>query len=214
MTSDIPTQVPDLAKKLNHWARCDCELPMSPKNKPSAPGRGRMRFVPLAVLALTATACGTTQAASSAASSSSSAPTVETAHNSKLGEILVAPNGHALYELLSPQGTSLPCTGSCNSVWPPLLLAKGLHSPKAGSGVSGKLGLVQGSTSSRQVSMGGIPLYTFSGDSSAGQANGEDIHSFGGVWYAVGPSGSAIKGSSSSSSGSSSKSSSGGYGAY
>lgn len=210
MTSDITTQVLDYATNERHWTRQDGTTPVSLGKNLSAKQRGMLRLVPLGVLALTVAACGTTQASSPPASSSPSASVVQATHNAKLGEILVDSKGNALYELVSPQGAPLPCTGSCNSIWPPLLLAKGLSSPKAGSGVSGQLGLAHGSANSRQISVGGIPLYTYSGDSGPGQVNGEGIRSFGGVWYAVGPDGAVVKGSSSSSS----KSSSGGYGAY
>jgi hypothetical protein len=40
-----------------------------------------------------------------------------------------------------------------------------------------------------QVTADGAPLYYFSGDSAAGQVNGQGIKSFGGVWYAVQASG-------------------------
>jgi hypothetical protein len=40
-----------------------------------------------------------------------------------------------------------------------------------------------------QVTADGAPLYYFSGDSAAGQVNGQGIKSFGGIWYAVQASG-------------------------
>ena len=36
-----------------------------------------------------------------------------------------------------------------------------------------------------QVTLRGMPLYRFSGDHAKGQANGEGIESFGGIWHAV-----------------------------
>jgi hypothetical protein len=44
-----------------------------------------------------------------------------------------------------------------------------------------------------QVTADGAPLYYFSGDSAAGQVNGQGIKSFGGVWYAVQASGQPLK---------------------
>jgi hypothetical protein len=41
----------------------------------------------------------------------------------------------------------------------------------------------------QQVTAAGLVLYRFSGDSKAGQANGEGISSFGGTWHAVKESG-------------------------
>jgi hypothetical protein len=40
-----------------------------------------------------------------------------------------------------------------------------------------------------QVTANGLPVYRFSGDSAAGDANGEGISSFGGVWHTVQASG-------------------------
>jgi hypothetical protein len=40
-----------------------------------------------------------------------------------------------------------------------------------------------------QVTADGAPLYYFSGDSAAGQVNGQGIKSFGGTWYALQTSG-------------------------
>jgi Secreted repeat of unknown function len=40
-----------------------------------------------------------------------------------------------------------------------------------------------------QVTAEGAPLYYFSGDSAAGQVNGQGLKSFGGIWHAVQASG-------------------------
>jgi hypothetical protein len=64
----------------------------------------------------------------------------------------------------------------------------------AGSGVQASLlGTVTRSDGSKQVTYGGHPLYMFSGDSAAGQVNGEGITSFGGTWYALDASGQPVK---------------------
>jgi hypothetical protein len=36
-----------------------------------------------------------------------------------------------------------------------------------------------------QITLNGRPLYRFSGDTAKGQAKGEGIHGFGGVWHVV-----------------------------
>ena len=59
-----------------------------------------------------------------------------------------------------------------------------------------------------QLTINGMPVYLYSGDSAAGDVNGEGIQSFGGVWYAVSPSGASVK----SGAGTSSSPSSGGGG--
>jgi hypothetical protein len=44
----------------------------------------------------------------------------------------------------------------------------------------------------RVVTYAGWPLYTYSGDSAAGQANGQGLNTYGGRWYVLSPGGTAI----------------------
>ena len=46
-------------------------------------------------------------------------------------------------------------------------------------------GLFRRARNSYQVTLRGIPLYTFAGDSHRGDVNGEGIRSFGGTWHTV-----------------------------
>jgi len=55
----------------------------------------------------------------------------------------------------------------------------------AGHGVEGHLGLLHRHDGKLQVTLRGMPLYRFAGDSAKGQANGEGIKAFGGTWHAV-----------------------------
>jgi predicted lipoprotein with Yx(FWY)xxD motif len=55
----------------------------------------------------------------------------------------------------------------------------------AGHGVEGHIGLLRRSDGKLQLTLRGLPLYRFAGDSAAGEANGEGIKSFGGTWHAV-----------------------------
>ncbi|MGC8470757.1 MAG: COG4315 family predicted lipoprotein [Acidimicrobiales bacterium] len=134
---------------------------------------------------------------------------------SKYGKVLVDSSGKVLYFLTDTKGKSFACASGCTGLWPPLF-TKG--KPRAGSGIARKkLGTVKRG-SRLQVTYDGHPLYLYAGDSRARQMNGEGIKSFGGTWYALGSTGSAIrptlassKKSSSSSSSSSKKSSGGGW---
>jgi predicted lipoprotein with Yx(FWY)xxD motif len=110
------------------------------------------------------------------------APVVKTASNAQFGAILVDANGATLYTLTN-NGKAVPCTSSaCVAAWPPLLLPAGVTTA-TGTGVTG-LGTasVPGGTI---VTQAGLPLYRFSGDSGTGQANGDGISNFGGVWHVV-----------------------------
>ena len=164
--------------------------------------RGRLLSLALVPAAVVLAACSsstptTSPTSSSAAnpSASTSASLTMTASNSTYGTILVDKNGKTLYTLTNG-GQAVSCTGACASVWPPLLQSSG-----------------------QPATHNGLALYTFVGDQSAGQAKGEGISSFGGVWHVVKVSGTGSTssgGSSSSGAGSSgttsTSSGSGGYG--
>jgi predicted lipoprotein with Yx(FWY)xxD motif len=107
---------------------------------------------------------------------------VMTASNTRLGTILVDRAGMTLYTLTS-NGRTVSCTGSCLSVWTPLPSATGAN-PVGGTGV-GSLGTVMRPDGSQQVTVNGIPVYTFKGDAAPGDAKGQGIRSFGGVWLVV-----------------------------
>ena len=59
------------------------------------------------------------------------------------------------------------------------------------------LGVNKRTDGKRQVTYAGHPLYTFIGDTRAGQTTGEGLTDFGAAWYVVAPSGRAIKRSAS-----------------
>lgn len=172
-------------------------------------------------------ACGSSSSSSSSTASSSAAPaasasssssqpaTVELATVGGFGKVLVdGATGRTLYLLNSEKGDKVTCTAAngCTAIWPPLTLPAGTTKPTAGPGLdSADLGTVTNGGAT-QVTYNGWPLYTFSKDTSAGQATGEGINRFGGIWYVVDAAGNPVtSATSSASSASSSSSSSGGY---
>ncbi len=125
--------------------------------------------------------------AAMALASSSAAPAVGSATNAKFAEkIVVDARGRTLYAL-SPETTHhLLCKSSeCLKFWPPLTVHSRKSKLTAGSGVHGHLKILRRSNGMLQVTLGGLPLYRYSGDSAKGTANGENIHSFGGTWHVV-----------------------------
>jgi len=126
-------------------------------------------------LALGAYGLGTT--AAGAASKAKAKFTVATATVPGVGTILVDRQGHALYTLTDANGAAVACTGGCLSVWPPLTVTGKVKAAKGVKSVS--------KTANNQVTSAGLPLYLFSGDTAAKQANGEGISSFGGTWHVV-----------------------------
>jgi predicted lipoprotein with Yx(FWY)xxD motif len=93
--------------------------------------------------------------------------------------ILTNAQGRTLYYRTSDTATSV-CSGGCASFWPPLL-ATGSSTPTSSASLPGKLSVVTDANGS-QVAYNGHPLYTFSGDTAAGQTNGEGVM---GIWFVV-----------------------------
>ena len=113
-----------------------------------------------------------------------------------LGQMLVDAQGHTLYVRTSDTGDTSTCYGSCASQWPALTTS---GAPKAGSGVmGGTLGTIQRTDGSTQVTIDGHPLYTFAGDATSGDINGEGI---GGIWFAASAQGTPLKPTSGSGNG-------------
>ncbi len=96
--------------------------------------------------------------------------------------VLTDAQGKTLYYFTPDTATTIACADTCAATWPPLLFnASG--TPGAASALPGTLSVVQGANGP-QVEYNGHPLYTFSGDSAAGQANGQGK---GGKWFAATP---------------------------
>ncbi len=102
--------------------------------------------------------------------------------SASLGSFLVGPNGMTVYTLSSETSTGSVCTGGCLANWPALLVAPG-GSVSGPAGATGTFSTItRADDGSTQVALNGQPLYYFAHDSAAGQANGQGIKAFGGVW--------------------------------
>jgi predicted lipoprotein with Yx(FWY)xxD motif len=136
--------------------------------------------------------------------------TVKAVQNATLSaKILVNHNGRTLYHLKTEKGKKFTCTGTCPTIWPPLTVPKGTK-PTAGPGITkSKLGTIKRPDGRTQVTYAGLTLYRYSGDSKAGQTNGEGIQN---IWYAIGPNGKLVKSASSGYGASGGYGSSGPYG--
>jgi predicted lipoprotein with Yx(FWY)xxD motif len=88
-------------------------------------------------------------------------------------QVLVDRAGRTLY--LSDQERAahkvLCASSACEAIWMPLTIPAG-NQPSGPAGVTGELSTASRSGGVRQVTLDGAPLYTFSFDDSAGQANG------------------------------------------
>lgn len=149
--------------------------PESPRRR----SRARLTFgvvIAIALVTVAASALG-----------ASSALTLGSASNSTLGKpVVVNPQGRTLYRLSPETSKHLLCKSKeCLTNWPPVLVKSAKGKVKAGSGVKGKLGVFRRSNGTFQVTLNGLPLYRYAGDSGKDEANGEGIESFGGTWHAV-----------------------------
>jgi predicted lipoprotein with Yx(FWY)xxD motif len=121
-----------------------------------------------------------------------SAATVGSASNSALGkQIVVDAQGRTLYALSPETAHHLLCKSSeCLKFWPPLTVRSSKTKLLAGAGVHGHLAILRRNNGVLQVTLGGLPLYRYSGDQAKGDANGQGIHSFGGAWHVLSATGS------------------------
>lgn len=111
------------------------------------------------------------------------AASVSLASVPKLGFVLVDSKGFTLYDFHKDKGTESACYGACAKVWPPLLTT-GEPQPSNGASAA-KLGTTKRKDGAVQVTYAGHPLYTYASDTKPGEANGQDIDSFGAEWYAL-----------------------------
>ncbi len=148
----------------------------------------------IGLLLLVAAACGSSGATPSpttsggggavtAGTTGSGSASVKAASVGSLGTVLVNPSGMTLYRY-TPDGTNKSvCTGGCASLWPPLTVPTGATTATGGSGIpSSDLGIIMRTDGSHQVTYKGMPLYTYTGDTKAGDATGQGLD---GIWFVV-----------------------------
>jgi predicted lipoprotein with Yx(FWY)xxD motif len=127
---------------------------------------------------------GSTQPAAAAkVSAGKSAIVVREVRSRKFGHILVDDVGLTVYRFTLDKIDDSTCTsaGGCDLEWPPLLLPAGATTPIGPAGLTG-LGTLRRSGGGLQVTYHGLPLYTFVGDTKAGQTNGEGVEH---DWFVV-----------------------------
>jgi predicted lipoprotein with Yx(FWY)xxD motif len=110
------------------------------------------------------------------------AGTAVTLHSAEIGGVAVLTNarGFTLYWFAPDTATTSRCTGSCAAYWPPVF-----GTPRAGPGVTGRLGIISRPGGGVQATYDGHPLYSYIGDNGPGQANGNNLDLNGGLWYEV-----------------------------
>ncbi|HEY7267982.1 MAG TPA: hypothetical protein VH501_09820 [Solirubrobacterales bacterium] len=193
---------------------------MTPKRLPL------LAVAAMALVAIGLAACGGSGNSNSSSGSGSagatpvsdkSGGTVTTKSVSGVGNVPVDSSGKVLYTNDMDTGSKIACTGQCLTEWVPLAAPGSGQPSSSDSAVQAKLGTVKRPDGSSQVTLNGMPLYTFVEDT-PGQATGNGFRdSFGGtnfLWSAATASGKAAPSSATSTSGSSSGTSTGSSGGY
>lgn len=140
---------------------------------------GGVGAISLLALALLGVAVATAASGSPASAGNGARVTLKTV---TIGGVRVITDAHGLtLYWFAPDTSTVPkCSGACAAYWPPVL-----GTPRAGPGVTGRLGTVSRGGRSVQATYDGHPLYTYIGDNGPGDANGNNLDLNGGLWYEV-----------------------------
>ncbi len=107
---------------------------------------------------------------------------------SSLGNIVV--NGTGLTVYIFDKDTAntgkSACTGACLSTWPPVTTTA--PNPHV-TGISGTVATITDPDGKMQITINGLPLYTFAGDTAKGDVKGQGLQN---VWWVLSPSGKKI----------------------
>jgi predicted lipoprotein with Yx(FWY)xxD motif len=109
--------------------------------------------------------------------------------STSLGSILVDGSGMAVYIYTPDQPNVSTCTGGCLAAWPAVPAPATL--PTSLPGVTGTVGeITRTDDGTKQLTVDGMPIYTYVGDKAAGQTTGQGLD---GIWYVLSPAGAEIK---------------------
>jgi predicted lipoprotein with Yx(FWY)xxD motif len=89
----------------------------------------------------------------------------------------------------TPKPPQSNCLGACVQTWEPVLVQQGGRIFVDGVATA-RVGILNRDDGTRQVTLGGWPMYYYSGDRNPGDTNGEGVD---GTWYAISPTGGKIE---------------------
>jgi predicted lipoprotein with Yx(FWY)xxD motif len=135
------------------------------------------------------TGCGSSGDSGDDGASTTSAATAALATaDTDLGEIVVDAEGRTVHGFgrdTAGSGASA-CADACLDNWPAVTAEEDATEV---DGVSGEVATRERDDGTRQVTLGGLPLYTYAGDSDAGDVTGQGVQ---GVWWLVSPDGTRL----------------------
>lgn len=124
------------------------------------------------------TASSPSSAANTSTAASGDATSVKIAQTAK-GQVLTDGSGFTLYTYdkdTSGSGKSA-CSGGCATAWPAATVTGTLSKP---AGLTGELATITRDDGTKQLTLGGHPLYRYAADKAAGDTSGDGV---GGVWH-------------------------------
>ncbi|MCD0486365.1 SCO0930 family lipoprotein [Streptacidiphilus sp. ASG 303] len=123
--------------------------------------------------------------ATAPATAAPAAVKVSVRQDPRLGPLVQDGSGRTLYRFDkdAPRPSASNCDGACATAWPPVPA----DGASAGPGLNPSLlGSVTRSDGTRQLTLGGWPLYAYSKDTKPGDTTGQGV---GGTWFASAPDG-------------------------
>jgi predicted lipoprotein with Yx(FWY)xxD motif len=144
------------------------------------------------VVLLLATACGSSSANSGSSPAGTSAGGGLATTSTSVGTILTNGAGRSMYSFAADTKGVSNCSGSCASYWPPVPVTGSV--PRDPQGVTAKLGELTRDDGTKQLTVDGMPMYTYVGDSAPGDTNGQGLNQSGGLWWVVSTDGKSVTG--------------------
>lgn len=138
--------------------------------------------------------------AAGAASAVAADPRLTVGGNEEYDAFVATDTGRPLYAFAEdiqggPERPAVSdCYDACAAMWPPLLAQE--DEPRVGAGLDPKLiGTTERRDGSRQITYDGWPLYRYFRDERPTfDTHGQSLHTQGGSWYLLRPSGEVIRG--------------------
>ncbi|MHB1170958.1 MAG: COG4315 family predicted lipoprotein [Lacisediminihabitans sp.] len=148
----------------------------------------------LTVLALAGCSTPTSSSAPTPASPSASVSPAPAASadaataSTTLGKIVVDGKGMTAYVFSKDTVNSgaSACTGACATLWPAITSTSATPTV---TGITGTVGTITGVAGGKQITINGLPIYTFAKDKAPGDTNGQGVLN---VWYVLSPAGQKI----------------------
>jgi predicted lipoprotein with Yx(FWY)xxD motif len=135
----------------------------------------------------TSTAAGITTTTAANTTTTASGAGVHLGDTS-LGPVLVDSDGMTLYVFTRDTEGESVCYDSCAAIWPPVPGDTPVDPVVSGLG----FGTIERDDGTTQLTVGGMPLYLYAGDTAPGDVNGQGVE---GVWFVVDATGSMVAGS-------------------